>query len=193
MDPMGNDTPFSDGSWRKGFFHKISRFNCLKNMLDGCLTFWSPQKDLKTFHRVKHGDIWYIPRWCFQMFFFYYFCPFFPGEMIQFDGCIFFIWVVQPTTRYILFRSTPLPVTVTTRIITFLVGDPYKPSFATVTGRGVDPTYYSVWILKMTQQAGFWPGEWLLIVDDWKLKIVSFILCQVMSLESPWEPMQAIY
>ena len=36
-------------------------------------------------------------------------------------------------------RSTPLPVTVTTRIITFLVGDPYKPSFATVTGRGVDP------------------------------------------------------
>ena len=28
----------------------------------------------------------------------------------------------------------PLPVTVTTRIITFLVGDPYKPSFPTVTG-----------------------------------------------------------
>ena len=30
-------------------------------------------------------------------------------------------------------RSTPHPVTVTTRIITFLVGNPYKPSFATVT------------------------------------------------------------
>ncbi len=44
----------------------------------------------------------------------------------------------------ILFRSTPLPVTVTTRIITFLVGDPYKPSFATVTGRGVDPIYYII-------------------------------------------------
>ena len=29
-----------------------------------------------------------------------------------------------------------LPVTVTTRIITFLVGNPYEPSFATVTGRG---------------------------------------------------------
>ena len=28
------------------------------------------------------------------------------------------------------------PVTVTTRIITFLVGNPYKPSFATVTGLG---------------------------------------------------------
>ena len=35
----------------------------------------------------------------------------------------------------------PLPVTVTTRIITFLVGDPYKPSFATVTGRGDNPRY----------------------------------------------------
>ena len=38
-------------------------------------------------------------------------------------------------------RSTPHPVTVTTRIITFLVGNPYKPSFATVTGWGVDPNY----------------------------------------------------
>ncbi len=35
----------------------------------------------------------------------------------------------------------PLPVTVTTRIITCLVGNPYKPSFATVTGWGVDPMY----------------------------------------------------
>ncbi len=30
---------------------------------------------------------------------------------------------------------SPFPVTVTTRIITFLVGDPYKPSFATVRGQ----------------------------------------------------------
>ena len=35
---------------------------------------------------------------------------------------------------------SPLPVTVTTRIITFLVGDPYKPPFATVTGRGDNPS-----------------------------------------------------
>ena len=41
----------------------------------------------------------------------------------------------------LLVRSTPHPVTVTTRIITFLVGNPYKPSFATVTGWGVDPNY----------------------------------------------------
>ena len=42
---------------------------------------------------------------------------------------------------YIYIRSTPHPVTVTTRIITFLVGNPSKPSFATVTGWGVDPMY----------------------------------------------------
>ena len=38
-------------------------------------------------------------------------------------------------------RSTPHPLTVTTRIITFLVGNPYKPLFATVTGWGVDPKW----------------------------------------------------
>ena len=37
--------------------------------------------------------------------------------------------------------TTPHPVTVTTRIIPFLVGNPYKPSFATVTGWGVDLKY----------------------------------------------------
>ena len=49
------------------------------------------------------------------------------------------ILLVKVYTIYI--RSTPHPVTVTTRIITFLVGNPYKPSFATVTGRGVDLKY----------------------------------------------------
>ena len=34
--------------------------------------------------------------------------------------------------------TTPLPVTVTTRIVTFLIGNPYKPSFVTVTVSGVD-------------------------------------------------------
>ena len=37
--------------------------------------------------------------------------------------------------------STPHPVTVTTRIIAFLIGNPYKPSFVTVTGWGVDRRY----------------------------------------------------
>ena len=35
----------------------------------------------------------------------------------------------------------PRPVTVTTRIITRVVGNPFKSSFATVTGRGDNPTY----------------------------------------------------
>ena len=46
-------------------------------------------------------------------------------------------WKVE----YIIGWNYPHPVTVTTRIITFLVGNPYKPSFATVTGWGVDPKY----------------------------------------------------
>ena len=36
----------------------------------------------------------------------------------------------------------PCPVTVTTRTIIFLVGDPYKPSFATVTGQGGQPKVF---------------------------------------------------
>ena len=42
---------------------------------------------------------------------------------------------------YIYIGCGPHPVTVTTRIITFLVGNPYKPSFVTVTGRGPHPIY----------------------------------------------------
>ena len=43
--------------------------------------------------------------------------------------------------------TTPHPVTVTTRIITFLVVNPYKPSFATVTGWGDNPNYtHQTWI-----------------------------------------------
>ena len=58
----------------------------------------------------------------------------------------------------------PLPVTVTTRIITFLVGDPYKPSFATVTGRGDNPSYTRIvhfWVKSWTTQKCF-DFEWLL-------------------------------
>ena len=52
-------------------------------------------------------------------------------------------------------RSTPHPVTVTTRIVTFSVGNPYKPSFATVTGWGVDPNY--------TCSSRFFPLEALIL------------------------------
>ena len=47
---------------------------------------------------------------------------------------------------YIYIECGPLPVTVTTRIITFLIGDPYKPLLATVTGRGPYPTYIHIYI-----------------------------------------------
>ena len=49
--------------------------------------------------------------------------------------------ISMSTGVYIYIGLSPLPVTVTTRNITFLVGDPYKPSFATVTGRGDNPIY----------------------------------------------------
>ena len=42
---------------------------------------------------------------------------------------------------------SPCPVTVTTRIIIFLVGDPCEPSFATVTVRGDNPSYIIVNIM----------------------------------------------
>ena len=38
--------------------------------------------------------------------------------------------------------TTPHPVTVTTSTIPFLVGNPYKHSFVTVTGWGVDQRYH---------------------------------------------------
>ena len=42
------------------------------------------------------------------------------------------------------FGCGPLTVTVTTKIITFLVGDPYKPLFPTVKVRGPHPRYPTV-------------------------------------------------
>ena len=46
------------------------------------------------------------------------------------------------TAKCVLVGCGPLPVTVTTRISPFLVGNPYKPSFVTVTGWGVDRMYW---------------------------------------------------
>ncbi len=75
------------------------------------------------------------------------------GSAIQYVGCFPCNGPKKPTDlseTFLIFvnlaylRSTPHPVTVTTRIITFLVGNPYKPSFATVTGWGVDPRHISL-------------------------------------------------
>ena len=61
-------------------------------------------------------------------------------------GYMSYILVIQTFTNSTPWQEayiglSPLPVTVTTRIITFLVGNPYKPSFATVTGRGDNPRH----------------------------------------------------
>ena len=59
------------------------------------------------------------------------------GKIAYFQGLC--LLLVSGSVVYV--GLSPLPVTVTTRIITFLVGDPYKPSFATVTGRGDNPKF----------------------------------------------------
>ena len=41
------------------------------------------------------------------------------------------------------FGLSPFPVIVTTRIVSCLVGNPYKFSFATITGKGDNPTHTS--------------------------------------------------
>ena len=51
--------------------------------------------------------------------------------------------------RNVSFGCGPLTVTVTTKIIiTFFIGNPYKPSFTTVTVRGPHPTYRFLGALK---------------------------------------------
>ena len=49
--------------------------------------------------------------------------------------------IYEYTHIYIYVGYCPLPLTVTTRGIIFVIGDSYKPSFATVTGRGHNPIY----------------------------------------------------
>ena len=52
-------------------------------------------------------------------------------------------WDSQRHSEY-GFDVPPHPVTVTTRIITCFVGNPYEPSFVTVTGWGVTVTGWGV-------------------------------------------------
>ena len=45
----------------------------------------------------------------------------------------------------VYFGLSPFPGIVTTRIISCLVGDSYKPSFATITGKGDNPIYLLIY------------------------------------------------
>ena len=60
---------------------------------------------------------------------------------LNFDSEIFFLDPITATIFQGYFGLSPLPVAVTTRNITFLVGDPYKPSFATVREGGQPKGY----------------------------------------------------
>ena len=66
----------------------------------------------------------------------------------NYQVCIFWCW--NRTRVYI--RCGPLPVTVTTRIITFLVEESYTSLFATVTGRGPHPKYINNIIIYIYMQ-----------------------------------------
>ena len=63
------------------------------------------------------------------------------GEMIQFDELYFSNEWHEHQLEEVYFGCGPFPVTVTTRIIPFLGGNPCKPSFGTVSGWGVHPKY----------------------------------------------------
>ena len=63
-----------------------------------------------------------------------------PGWVVNVGAVGLFMRILH-VVLHVYFGTTPRPVTVTTRIITFLIGNPYKPSFVTVTGWGVDLTY----------------------------------------------------
>ena len=61
---------------------------------------------------IKHGMIWGYPN------------PYFWGQHPYYEKLDLYVGL------------SPFPVTVTTRIITFLVGNPYKPSFPLLLGGG---------------------------------------------------------
>ena len=58
------------------------------------------------------------------------------GPVGDFLECWHFFINICLKNMLIYFGCCPLPATVTTRTVAFFVGDSYKPSFATVTGRG---------------------------------------------------------
>ena len=66
----------------------------------------------------------------------------------------------------------PLPrIPDTTRMIIFLVRDPYKPSFATVTGRGDNPTGTLIYIpCKVKANSSWWLNQpiWKICSSNWK-------------------------
>ena len=87
-------------------------------------------------------------------------------------------WMARLICSCIWFGWSPCPVTATTRTVIFLVGDPYKPSFATVVRRGDNPIY-SIYekltsslnwmcVSKLRCWSGNFESESPNVIDAWK-------------------------
>ena len=65
---------------------------------------------------------------------------------------------------------SPLPVRVTTRIITFLVGNPYKPSFPLLLGGGTTQMIRCFTILPILNCQSLWTQNVVQRFFDWRLE-----------------------
>ena len=110
----------------------------------------------------------------------FFFCTLKGGKVHKKIGAIVYllsIIIINPT---VYFGTTPHPVTVTTRIIPFLVGNPYKPSFVTVTGWGVDRMYtlYVWWIMAFHDS--------IFLISTYRPKGSSILLWMPSVSNAPW-------
>ena len=118
--------PKKIGRRRPSFFFPLPRCICLPFEV-----FWADNVDLPSNEWRLLGDLFVDTPG-------YHLCE----TQIQFSvGCSN---QLQSTCCMSFVGLSPHPVTVTTRIITCLIGNPYKPSFVTVTGWGVDPSHLYV-------------------------------------------------
>ena len=109
----------------------------------GCRWNWTKDTDMFFLPKLQWSsrDRWWKARGVLSVCFFF-------GPLIDWicwaDGIWLLrsvLWYWQESITY-TWIYTPLPVAVSTRIFTFSVANAYKPSFATITGSGVDPKYH---------------------------------------------------
>ena len=83
----------------------------------------------------------------------------------------------------------PPRIPVTTRIITFLVGNPYKPSFTTFTVRGPHPKHMAIWFV-FTRCWAFHMGTCMYMAHKatWKLQQQGYFDIGLRSCMTCFEP-----
>ena len=101
--------------------------------------YWDQQKEGTSKYRQQKIAIqkiisYYYPQDPWDWYIYLHAC----GFWVLYANIPYHTWIL-----WVYIGSTPHPVTVTSRIITFLVGDPYRPSFPTVTGWGIRSKVYS--------------------------------------------------